>query len=86
MGSFTKVNLKNFLLLRLMRIIKHIVSERKTRARYYLMKNGQNKSVSNMECFNFFMMGLHSFDRANSIEVDNSVGDDCKSSKKSKRS
>ena len=40
------------------------------------MKNGQDKSVLNMEFFSFFMMGLHSFDRAKSNRVDSTVGDD----------
>jgi hypothetical protein len=38
-----------------------------------------------MECFSFFMMGLHSFDRATSNGMEDSVGDDRKSSEKCKR-
>jgi hypothetical protein len=66
--SFTKVKLKNFPLQKLIRNIKHIVTVRKTRAKFYLTNNGQDKSVLKAECFNFFMMGMTWFRQGEIVE------------------
>ena len=57
MGSFTKASPKNYPLPKQIKIIWHTVSARRIKTKFCLTKNGPNKSVSIMECFEFLYEG-----------------------------